>query len=312
LPLRHPKLFQHLGVRPPRGVLLYGPPGSGKTLIARAVANETGAFFYLINGPEIMSQGSGESESNLRKAFEEAGKHAPAIIFIDEIDCIAPKRETINGEVERRVVSQLLTLMDGFHCSSLKPVLVLAATNRPNAIDLSLRRFGRFDKEVDLGVPDEAGRLEILQIHTRNMKMDESVNLETLAHDTHGYVGADLAELCMEAAMSCIRDKMQLIDVEADTIDCEVLDSLSVQHDHFLLAMGKGHQPSSLRESHIEIPDVKWEDIGGLEDTKQSLQEMVRYPVDYKDKFEKFGMSPNRGVLFYGPPGCGKDMYELL
>jgi transitional endoplasmic reticulum ATPase len=293
-------------------VLLYGPPGSGKTLIARAIANETGAFFYLINGPEIMSKGSGESESNLRKAFEEAAKNTPAIVFIDEIDCIAPKRDHINGEVERRVVSQLLTLMDGMHsghsCSRLKPLLVIAATNRPNAIDLSLRRFGRFDREIDLGVPDKDGRLEILNIHTRTMKLDDSVNLEALAKETHGFVGADLAELCCEAAMMCIREKMDYIDVEADSIDVEILDSLAVTHDHFLLAMGKQKQPSSLRESHIEIPDVTWADIGGLDDTKVQLQEMVRYPVDYAEKFEKFGMSPSRGVLFYGPPGCGKTL----
>ncbi|KAL9181895.1 hypothetical protein ACHAXT_012238 [Thalassiosira profunda] len=312
LPLRHPKLFRHLGVRPPQGVLLYGPPGSGKTLIARAIANETGAFFFLINGPEIMSKASGESEGNLRKAFEEAKRNAPAIVFIDEIDCIAPKRDKINGEVERRVVSQLLTLMDGMHSGggrpSLKPLLVIAATNRPNAIDLSLRRFGRFDREIDLGVPDKDGRLEILNIHTRGMKLDESVNLETLASETHGFVGADLAELCCEAAMTCIREKMDLIDVEADTIDVEVLDSLAVNQDHFVLALGNGHQPSSLRESHVEIPDVTWADIGGLEQTKKDLQEMVRYPVDFAEKFEKFGMSPSRGVLFYGPPGCGKTL----
>jgi len=313
LPLRHPKLFKHLGVRPPQGVLLYGPPGSGKTLIARAIANETGAFFYLINGPEIMSKGSGESEGNLRKAFEEAAKNAPAIVFIDEIDCIAPQRDKINGEVERRVVSQLLTLMDGMHSgptrsSSLKPVLVIAATNRPNAIDLSLRRFGRFDREIDLGVPDEIGRLEILHIHTRSMKLDDSVDLEALARETHGYVGADLAELCTEGAMTCIREKLDLIDVEADTIDMEILDSLAVTQDHFLLALGRGHSPSSLRESHVEIPDVTWEDVGGLEGVKRDLQELVRYPVEHANKFEKFGMDPSKGVLFYGPPGCGKTL----
>ena len=309
LPLRHPKLFLHLGVRPPQGVLLYGPPGSGKTLIARAIANETGAFFFLINGPEIMSMGSGESESNLRKAFEEAEKNAPSIIFIDEIDCIALKRDKTSGEVERRVVSQLLTLMDGMHkCSRRKPVLVLAATNRPNSLDLSLRRFGRFDKEIDLGVPDKSGRLDIFNIHTRNMKLDESVNLDLLADETHGYVGADIAELCTEAAMTCIREQMDVIDVEAESIDAEILDSLAVSHDHFLLALGKGHQPSSLRESNVEIPDVKWEDIGGLEDTKRDLQEMIRYPVEYADKYVKFGMDASRGCLFYGPPGCGKTL----
>eukprot|EP00804_Cyclotella_cryptica_P003153 CCRYP_013766-RA/>CCRYP_013766-RA protein AED:0.06 eAED:0.06 QI:86/1/1/1/1/1/7/2626/770 len=313
LPLRHPKLFKHLGVRPPQGVLLYGPPGCGKTLIARAIANETGAYFFLINGPEIMSKGSGESETNLRKAFEEAAKNAPAIVFIDEIDCIAPKRDKINGEVERRVVSQLLTLMDGMHSGStrssiMKPVLVIAATNRPNSIDASLRRFGRFDREVDLGVPDENGRLEILRIHTRSMKLDNSVDLEAFARDTHGFVGADLAELCTEAAMTCIREKMDLIDVEADSIDAEILDSLAVTHDHFLMALGRGPSPSSLRETHVEIPDVTWKDIGGLDNVKRDLQELVRYPVEYADKFEKFGMSPSKGVLFYGPPGCGKTL----
>jgi transitional endoplasmic reticulum ATPase len=256
-----------------------------------------------------MSMGSGESESNLRKAFEEAEKNAPAIIFIDEIDCIAPKRDKINGEVERRVVSQLLTLMDGMHtCSRMKPVLVLAATNRPNAIDLSLRRFGRFDKEIDLGTPDAQGRLEILNIHTRSMKLDESVNLEALAEDLSGYVGADVAELCTEAAMTCIREKLDIIDVEADTIDTEILDSLSITHDHFLMALGKGHQPSSLRESHVEVPDVTWRDIGGLEDVKRDLQELVGFPTKYASKFEKFGLNPSRGCLFYGPPGCGKTL----
>merc|ERR1711871_397672 len=251
LPLRHPQLFKTLGVKPPKGILLYGPPGSGKTLIARAVANETGAFFFLINGPEIMSKLAGESESNLRKAFEEAEKNSPAIIFIDEIDSIAPKREKTQGEVERRIVSQLLTLMDGMKKRS--HIIVMGATNRPNSIDPALRRFGRFDREIDIGVPDEVGRLECLRIHTKNMKLSDDVDLEQLAKETHGYVGADIAQLCTEAAMQCIREKMDVIDLEDDTIDAEVLDALAVTNDHFKHAMGTTN-PSSLRETVVEIP----------------------------------------------------------
>jgi len=305
LPLRHPTLFKTLGVKPPRGVLLYGPPGSGKTLIARAVANETGAFFFLINGPEIMSKMAGESESNLRKAFEEAEKNAPAIIFIDEIDSIAPKRDKTNGEVERRIVSQLLTLMDGL--KQRASVVVIGATNRPNAIDAALRRFGRFDREIDIGVPDENGRLEIFRIHTRNMKLDDDVDPEAIARETHGFVGADIAALCTEAAMQCIREKMDLIDIEEETIDAEVLDSMAVTHEHFRYALGVSN-PSSLRETVVEVPNTTWEDIGGLTDVKRELRELVQYPVEHPEKFEKFGMSPSRGVLFYGPPGCGKTL----
>lgn len=305
LPLRHPLLFKTLGVKPPRGVLLYGPPGSGKTLIARAVANETGAFFFLINGPEIMSKMAGESESNLRKAFEDAEKNAPAIIFIDEIDSIAPKRDKTNGEVERRIVSQLLTLMDGL--KSRGQVIVIGATNRPNSMDGALRRFGRFDREIDIGVPDEIGRMEILRIHTKNMKLCEDVDLPAVAKDTHGFVGADLAQLCSEAALQCIREKMHLIDMDADTIDAAVLESMSVTNDHFKHAMGTTN-PSSLRETIVEVPNVKWEDIGGLEEVKKNLQEMILYPIEHPDKFHKFGMQPSKGVLFYGPPGCGKTL----
>lgn len=305
LPLRHPALFKTLGVKPPRGVLLYGPPGSGKTLIARAVANETGAFFFLINGPEIMSKMAGESESNLRKAFEEAEKNAPAIIFIDEIDSIAPKREKTNGEVERRIVSQMLTLMDGL--KQRASVVVIGATNRPNAIDSALRRFGRFDREIDIGVPDENGRLEVFRIHTRNMKLDEDVEPEAIARETHGFVGADIAALCTEAAMQCIREKMDLIDIEEETIDAEILDSMAVNQDHFRHALGVSN-PSSLRETVVEVPNVSWEDIGGLEGVKRDLKELVQYPVEHPEKFEKFGMSPSKGVLFYGPPGCGKTL----
>eukprot|EP00574_Skeletonema_japonicum_P001344 CAMPEP_0201738784 /NCGR_PEP_ID=MMETSP0593-20130828/45432_1 /ASSEMBLY_ACC=CAM_ASM_000672 /TAXON_ID=267983 /ORGANISM="Skeletonema japonicum, Strain CCMP2506" /LENGTH=836 /DNA_ID=CAMNT_0048233013 /DNA_START=148 /DNA_END=2659 /DNA_ORIENTATION=+ len=333
LPLRHPALFKTLGVKPPRGVLLYGPPGSGKTLIARAVANETGAFFFLINGPEIMSKMAGESESNLRKAFEEAEKNAPAIIFIDEIDSIAPKREKTNGEVERRIVSQMLTLMDGL--KQRASVVVIGCTNRPNAIDPALRRFGRFDREIDIGVPDENGRLEVFRIHTRNMKLDEDVDPESIARETHGFVGAhiaalcteaamqcirekmdlidieddgaDIAALCTEAAMQCIREKMDLIDIEDEEIDAEILDSMAVNQDHFRHALGVSN-PSSLRETVVEVPNVSWDDIGGLADVKRDLKELVQYPVEHPEKFEKFGMSPSKGVLFYGPPGCGKTL----
>lgn len=305
LPLRHPQLFKSIGIRPPRGILLFGPPGTGKTLIARAVANETGAFFFIINGPEIMSKMAGESESNLRKAFEEAEKNAPSIVFIDEIDAIAPKRDKTNGEVERRVVSQLLTLMDGMKARA--NVVVIAATNRPNSIDPALRRFGRFDREIDIGIPDPIGRLEILRIHTKNMKLNNDVDLESIASETHGYVGSDIASLCSEAAMQQIREKMELIDLDEESIDAEVLDSLAVSMDNFRCAL-EATNPSALRETIVEVPDVSWEDIGGLDSVKRELQETVQYPVEHPEKFLKFGMAPSKGVLFYGPPGCGKTL----
>merc|ERR1719456_1999837 len=305
LPLRHPQLFKSIGIKPPRGVLMFGPPGTGKTLMARAVANETGAFFFLINGPEIMSKMAGESESNLRRAFEEAEKNAPAIIFIDEIDSVAPKRDKTSGEVEKRVVSQLLTLMDGM--KGRGQVVIIGATNRPQTIDGALRRFGRFDRELDIGVPDDNGRLEILRIHTKNMKLAPNVQLQSLASNTHGYVGADLAQLCTEAALTCIREKMDLIDIEEETIDAEVLDAMAVNQEHFNQGLGSCN-PSSLRETVVEVPNVKWDDIGGLEETKRNLQEMILYPIEHPEKFEKFGMQPSRGVLFYGPPGCGKTL----
>merc|ERR1711937_563724 len=305
LPLRHPGLFKAIGIKPPRGVLLYGPPGSGKTLIAGAVANETGAFFFLINGPEIMSKMAGESESNLRKAFEEAEKNAPSIIFIDEIDSIAPKRDKTNGEVERRIVSQLLTLMDGI--KQRAHVVVMGATNRPNSIDAALRRFGRFDREVDIGIPDAIGRLETLRIHTKNMKLADDVDLDQIASETHGHVGADLAALCSEAALQQIRGKMDLIDLEEETIDAEVMDSLAVTNEDFKFALGASN-PSALRETVVEVPNVSWTDIGGLESVKRELQELVQYPVEHPEKFLKFGMNPSKGVLFYGPPGCGKTL----
>eukprot|EP00210_Caulerpa_lentillifera_P008187 g7817.t1 len=305
LPLRHPQLFKTIGVKPPKGILLYGPPGSGKTLIARAVANETGAFFFLINGPEIMSKLAGESESNLRKAFEKAEENSPSIIFIDEIDSIAPKREKTHGEVERRIVSQLLTLMDGL--KSRAHVIVIGATNRPNSIDPALRRFGRFDREIDIGVPDDIGRLEVMRIHTKNMKLDDDVDLEAVAGQTHGYVGADLAALCTEAALQCIREKMDVIDLEDEAIDAEILNAMAVTQEHFKTALGHSN-PSALRETVVEVPNVSWEDIGGLENVKRELQEIVQYPVEHPEKYEKFGMAPSKGVLFYGPPGCGKTL----
>jgi transitional endoplasmic reticulum ATPase len=269
--------------------------------MARAVANETGAFFFLINGPEIMSKMAGESESNLRKAFEEAEKNAPSIIFIDEIDSIAPKREKTNGEVEKRIVSQLLTLMDGI--KQRAGVVVIGATNRPNVIDPALRRFGRFDREIDIGVPDEAGRLEILRIHTKNMKLDPSVDPEAIAKQTHGFVGADIASLCTEAAMQCIREKMDYIDMDDDDIDAEVLASLAVTQDHFKYALGKAN-PASLRETVVEVPTTTWEDIGGLESVKRELKEMVQYPVEYPEMFEKYGMDPTRvGLVSFSHVG---------
>jgi transitional endoplasmic reticulum ATPase len=305
LPLRHPQLFKVLGVKPPKGVLLFGPPGSGKTLIARAIANETGAFFYCLNGPEIMSKMQGQAEQNLRSAFEECEKNQPAILFIDEIDSIAPNREKSQGEVEKRVVAQLLTLMDGV--KGRGQVVVIGATNRPNTIDPALRRAGRFDREIDIGVPDFAGRLEILRIHTKNMKLSEDVDLESVATGTHGFVGSDLSSLCTEAAMQCVREKLDIIDIDSDTIDVEILESMAVTNDHFKFAQGKAN-PSSLREVNVEVPNVTWDDIGGLEGVKSDLREMILYPIDHPEKFEKFGMKPSKGVLFYGPPGCGKTL----
>lgn len=309
LPLKHPELWSKLGINPPRGVLLTGPSGCGKTAMARAVAAETGAYFFVINGPEVISKKAGESETNLRRAFEDAAANAEAyggaIIFIDEIDSIAPKREKAGGEVEKRIVSQLLTLMDGLKPTS--KVIVMAASNRPSVIESALRRPGRFDRELDMGIPDEQGRLEILQIKARDMKLGNDVDLEILARGTHGYVGADLQQLCMEAALECIRSKMGLIDFDKDKVDKKILDSILVTGKHFAHAMGVVH-PSSLRENQVEVPDVHWEDVGGLEDVKRELHETVQYPVEHADKYIKFGMNPSKGVLFYGPPGCGKTL----
>merc|ERR1712060_26656 len=305
LPLRHPQIFKNLGVKPPKGVLLHGPPGTGKTLLAKAVANETGAFFFIINGPEIMSKMAGDSEANLRRAFEEAEKNAPAIIFIDEIDSIAPKRDKTNGELERRIVSMLLTLMDGL--KGRGQIVVIGATNRVNTIDSALRRFGRFDREIEMGVPDETGRLEILHIHTKNMKLGEDVDLEQVASATHGFVGADLAQLCTEAALNCIREQLEFIDIEEEVIDAEILDAMKVQQFHFTDAM-KLVSPSTLRETVVQPTNVKWADIGGLEATKKKLIEMVVYPIEYPEIYAKFGQKPTRGALLWGPPGCGKTM----
>lgn len=309
LPLRHPELWGKLGINPPRGVLLTGPSGCGKTAMARAVAAETGAYFFVINGPEVISKRAGESETNLRRAFEDAEANAAdyngAIIFIDEIDSIAPKREKAGGEVEKRIVSQLLTLMDGLKPTS--KVVVIGATNRPTVIESALRRPGRFDRELDMGVPDVEGRLEILQIKTRDMRLGKDVDLEHLSKGTHGYVGADLQQLCMEAALECIRGKMGLIDFDKDRVDKKILDSIVVDASHFEHALSVVH-PSSLRENQVEVPDVHWEDVGGLEDVKRELHETVQYPVEHADKYIKFGMSPSKGVLFYGPPGCGKTL----
>lgn len=309
LPLRHPEIWRKLGINPPRGVLLTGPSGSGKTAMARAVAAETGAYFFVINGPEVISKRAGESETNLRRAFEDAQANAEdyngAIIFIDEIDSIAPKREQAGGEVEKRIVSQLLTLMDGLKPTS--KVVVIAATNRPTVLESALRRPGRFDRELDMGIPDEQGRLEILQIKTRDMRLGKDVDLELLARNTHGFVGADLQQLCMEAALECIRAKMGLIDFDKDRVDKKILDSIVVEEKHFDYAMGIV-SPSSLRENQVEVPDVHWEDVGGLEDVKRELHETVQYPVEHAEKYVKFGMSPSKGVLFYGPPGCGKTL----
>jgi len=305
LPLRHPAVFDEIGVRPPRGVLLTGPPGSGKTMVANAVKAETGVYFDTVNGPEVMSKRSGESEAGLRKTFEDAEKNAPAIIFIDEIDAIAPKREKAQGEVERRIVSQLLTLMDG-----LKPtshVVVLAATNRPAVLDGALRRFGRFDREIDLGIPDEDGRLGILQRKAKNMRLSPEVDLAKIAEDTHGYCGADLAQLATEAAMQCVRERAGEIDVDAEDVDPAVLESFVIQPRHLAEAMEKT-APSSLRDKAVEIPDCSWADVGGLLDVKREMTETLMYPLKYAAKYARYGMAPSKGMLLYGPSGCGKTL----
>ena len=306
LPLRHPELFTHLGIEPPKGVLLHGPPGCGKTLLAKAVANESGANFISISGPEIMSKWYGESEKRIREIFEEAEKNAPSIIFIDEIDAIAPKREEVTGEVERRVVSQLLTCMDGL--KSRGKVIVIAATNRPHALDPALRRPGRFDREIEIGIPDRKGRKEILEIHTRHMPLAKDVDLDRLAAVTHGFTGADLSALCKEAAMHALRRVLPKIKwKEEEALPKEVLEKLVVKKEDFDYAL-KIVEPSAMREVLIEVPNVKWEDIGGLEEVKQELRETVEWPLKYPDSFKKLGIKPPAGILLYGPPGCGKTL----
>ncbi len=305
LPMRHPELFQQLGIEPPKGVLLHGPPGTGKTLMAKAVANEIDADFHTISGPEIMSKYYGESEEQLREVFEEAEENAPAIVFIDEIDSIAAKREDAGGDVERRVVAQLLSLMDGLE--ERGRVTVIAATNRVDAIDPALRRGGRFDREIEIGVPDKDGRTEILQVHTRGMPLSDSINLDQYAENTHGFVGADLESLTKEAAMNALRRIRPELDLEQEEIDAEVLERLRVTEKDFKEAL-KGITPSALREVFVEVPDVTWNDVGGLTDTKDRLQETIQWPLDYPEVFQAMDMQAAKGVLMYGPPGTGKTL----
>ncbi|MGY4395004.1 transitional endoplasmic reticulum ATPase [Sphingomonas sp. UYAg733] len=305
LPLRYPELFQRLGVDPPKGVLLHGPPGTGKTRLARAVANESAAEFFLINGPEIMGSAYGESESKLRQVFEEAAKASPSIVFIDEIDSIAPKRGQVSGEAEKRLVAQLLTLMDGLEART--NVVVIAATNRPEAIDEALRRPGRFDREIVVGVPDERGRREILGIHTRGMPLGDKVDLGELARTTYGFVGADLAALAREAAIEAVRKIMPRLNLAEGTIPPEVLDTLAVTREDFLDAL-KRVQPSAMREVMVEAPRVRWEDVGGLDKAQMRLKEGVELPLKDPDAFRRLGIRPAKGFLLYGPPGTGKTL----
>ncbi|WP_277541420.1 CDC48 family AAA ATPase [Haloarcula laminariae] len=305
LPMRHPELFQQLGIEPPKGVLLHGPPGTGKTLMAKAVANEIDAYFTTISGPEIMSKYYGESEEQLREVFEEAEENSPAIVFIDEIDSIAPKRGETQGDVERRVVAQLLSLMDGLE--ERGQVIVIGATNRIDAIDPALRRGGRFDREIEIGVPDKEGRKEILQVHTRGMPLSEKIDIDSYAENTHGFVGADLATLTKESAMNALRRIRPELDLESEEIDAEVLERLEITDDDVKDAM-KGIEPSALREVFVEVPDVTWDSVGGLEDTKERLRETIQWPLEYGSVFEAMDLNAAKGVLLYGPPGTGKTL----
>ncbi|MGC2483198.1 MAG: CDC48 family AAA ATPase, partial [Nitrososphaeraceae archaeon] len=305
LPLRHPEIFEKLGIEAPKGVLLFGPPGTGKTLLAKAVANESNSHFISISGPEIMSKFYGESEARLREIFKEAREKAPSITFVDEIDSIAPKREEVTGEVERRVVSQLLSLMDGLEARG--KVIVIAATNRPNAIDPALRRPGRFDREIEIKVPDKRGRLEILQIHTRNMPLEPDVDQDKVAAVTHGFVGADLEYLCKEAAMKCLRRLLPELNLEDEKLAPEVLNKLVVTMNDFENAV-KEVMPSAMREVYLESPDIPWIAIGGLEEVKRELQEAVEWPLRYPDLYTKLGHSMPKGLLMHGPSGTGKTL----
>ena len=305
LPMRHPELFQQLGIEPPKGVLLHGPPGTGKTLIAKAVANEIDAYFQTISGPEIMSKYYGESEEQLREVFDEAEQNAPAIVFVDELDSIAPKRGETTGDVERRVVAQLLSLMDGLE--ERGDVIVIGATNRVDAIDQALRRGGRFDREIEIGVPDQHGRKEILQVHTRGMPLAEDVDLDEFAERTHGFVGADVESLAKESAMNALRRVRPQIDLESERIDADLLESLQVTETDFKEAL-KGIEPSALREVFVEVPDVTWQDVGGLEDTEERLRETIQWPLEYPGVFDAMDLRAATGVLLYGPPGTGKTL----
>jgi len=305
IPMKHPEIFERLGVTPPKGVLLHGPPGTGKTLLAKAVATESEAHFILLNGPEIMSKFYGESEKKIRNIFEEAEKNAPSIIFIDEIDAIAPKREETHGEVERRVVSQLLTMMDGLNARG--KVIVIGATNRVNALDPALRRPGRFDREIEIGVPDKVGRLQVLKIHSRGMPFHKNVDLDRLSSLTHGFVGADLESLTKEAAMNVLRKNLNKIKLDEENIPPEILEKLIIRHEDFTDSL-KIVRPSAMREVLVETPNVDWDSVGGLDKIKQDLKEAVEWPMKHPESFKRIGIRPSRGILLYGPPGTGKTL----
>ena len=305
LPMRHPELFEKIGVEAPKGVLLYGPPGTGKTLLAKAVAGETNAHFISLSGPEIMGKYYGESEERIREIFTQAEENSPSIIFIDEIDSIAPKRDEVSGEVEKRIVSQLLTLLDGM--KSRGKVVVIAATNRPDSIDPALRRPGRFDREIEIGIPDDSGRSEILSIHTRGMPIDEKVDLQQISKTTHGFVGADLEVLSKEAAMRSLRRILPEIDLDEDKISAEVLQKIQITGEDFRDAL-KEVRPSALREVQVQIPNVSWDDVGGLESLKEELKEAVEWPIRHKEAFDYVGVETPKGILLHGPPGTGKTL----